>query len=403
MRHLYFIAIKLVEWLLPIYTLLINKPKLKLFIEGRKQTLLLPNLPTHQKRYWFHCASLGEFEQARPVIETLKKKDQTVSIVITFFSPSGYELRKDYALADAVFYLPLDTPSNAAKIIAKINPTQVIFIKYEIWYFLLKALFNQGIPVYLISANFRADQKLFGIFGAWLFKLLPQYKHIFLQNKAAFELLQSKGLENISISGDTRFDRVIENAKQVKANEIIETFKANKPLLILGSSWPKEESILLEYLENNPTPPFKIIIAPHDISINRIEDILKKFKTYQPQLYTNFDANNAQSILILNTIGHLASAYHYANMAFIGGGFTGQLHNILEPLSFGVPVLAGPNHQKFPEANLANASGVFFNIINAAEFELSLQKILENDLKAKSIDFIDASSGATDLVVKAIF
>ena len=257
--------------------------------------------------------------------------------------------------------------------------------------------------MYLISANFRADQKLFGIFGAWLFKLLPQYKHIFLQNKAAFELLQSKGLENISISGDTRFDRVIENAKQVKANEIIETFKANKPLLILGSSWPKEESILLEYLENNPTPPFKIIIAPHDISINRIEDILKKFKTYQPQLYTNFDANNAQSILILNTIGHLASAYHYANMAFIGGGFTGQLHNILEPLSFGVPVLAGPNHQKFPEANLANASGVFFNIINAAEFELSLQKILENDLKAKSIDFIDASSGATDLVVKAIF
>jgi 3-deoxy-D-manno-octulosonic-acid transferase len=403
MRHLYFITIKLVEWLLPIFVLLINKPKLKLFIEGRKQTLDTPNLPEHHKRYWFHCASLGEFEQARPVIESLKQKDETISIVITFFSPSGYELRNDYALADAVFYLPLDTPANAIKIINKIKPTKVVFVKYEIWYFLLKALFTQDIPVYLISANFRSNQKIFGIFGQWLFQLLTQYKHIFLQNKTAFDLLQSKGLKNISISGDTRFDRVIDNAKQVKANTVLETFKANQPLLILGSSWPKEEAILLEYLEVNPTPAFKIIIAPHDISVSHIDEILKIFKTYQPQLYTNYDANKTGSLLILDTIGHLASAYYYANMAFIGGGFTGQLHNILEPLSFGVPVMAGPIHTKFPEADLATLKGVFFNISNISEFDRVIQKTMTNDIKNKAHDFINSSSGATALVVNTIF
>jgi 3-deoxy-D-manno-octulosonic-acid transferase len=402
MRHLYFITIKLVEWLLPIFVLLINKPKLKLFSEGRKQTLKNPNLPTHEKRYWFHCASLGEFEQARPVIESLKHKDPTISIVITFFSPSGYELRKGYPLADAVFYLPLDTPANAIKIITKIKPTKVVFVKYEIWYFLLKALFTKGIPVYLISANFRSNQRIFGFFGNWLFQLLPQYKHIFLQNQVAYDLLKRKGLKNISISGDNRFDRVIDNAQQVKKNEIIEKFKAHQPLLILGSSWPKEEAILFEYLEAYPKPAFKIIIAPHDISESHIDEILKKIKTYQPQLYTNYDANKTENILILNTIGHLASAYYYANMAFIGGGFTGQLHNILEPLSFGVPVIAGPNHSKFPEADLATTKGVFFNVSNAREFEIAIQKIMSNDLKNKAIDFINSSSGATALVVNTI-
>jgi len=402
MRHLYFITIKLVDWLLPFFVSLLNKPKLILFVKGRKQTLNTPDLPAHPNRYWFHCASLGEFEQARPVIESLKQKDPTTSIVITFFSPSGYEPRKDYPLADAVLYLPLDTPGNAKKIIAKIKPTKVVFVKYEIWYFLLKALFNQGIPVYLISANFRSNQKIFSIFGQWLFQLLPHYKHIFLQNKTAFDLLQSKGLKNISISGDTRFDRVIDNAKQVKSNSVLETFIANQPLLILGSSWPKEEAILLEYLEANPTPTFKIIIAPHDISVSHVDEILNKFKSYQPQLYTNYDANKTESLLILNTIGHLASAYYYANMAFIGGGFTGQLHNILEPLSFGVPVMAGPIHSKFPEADLASKSGVFFNIANTREFEIALQKILSNDLKNKALDFINSSSGATALVVNTI-
>ena len=402
MRHLYFITIKLVEWLLPIFVLLINKPKLKLFIEGRKQTLKHPNLYTHQKRYWFHCASLGEFEQARPVIESLKQKDPTISIVVTFFSPSGYELRKDYALADAVFYLPLDTPDNAIKIINKIKPTKVVFVKYEIWYFLLKALFKQGIPVYLISANFRSNQRIFGFFGNWLFRLLPQFKHIFLQNQVAYDLLKSKGLQNISISGDTRFDRVIDNAQQVKKNETIETFKANQPLLILGSSWPKEEAILFEYLTANPKPAFKIIIAPHDISPNHIEELQNKFNKFKPQLYTHQDASTTESILILNTIGHLASAYYYANMAFIGGGFTGQLHNILEPLSFGVPVMAGPIHTKFPEADLATLKGVFFNVSNATEFEIAIQKIMTNDLKNKAIDFINSSSGATALVVNTI-
>lgn len=402
MRHLYFILIKLVEWLLPIFVALVNKPKLKQFVEGRKQTFLVPGLNQHANRYWFHCASLGEFEQARPVIEAIKKKHPESRIVITFFSPSGYELRKHYELAELVLYLPLDTPKNAQKIIAKIKPTKVVFVKYEIWYFLLKSLFEKNIPVYLISANFRPNQKIFGIFGQWLFQLLPQYQHIFLQNNTAYELLQSKGLKNISISGDTRFDRVIDNAKLVKPNETIENFKGGNRLLILGSSWPKEESILLDYLNQYPPTELKIIIAPHDIKIQHIEDLQNKFKSFEPQLYTEYNSQKKQNILILNTIGHLASAYYYANIAFIGGGFTGQLHNILEPLSFGVPVMAGPIHTKFPEAESARHQSVFFDINSAKEMDTTIQKISTIDLKPNALSFIHSNSGATALVVSAI-
>ncbi|MDI1234699.1 MAG: glycosyltransferase N-terminal domain-containing protein [bacterium] len=402
MRILYFITIKLVEWLLPAFVMIFKSQKLKLFLDGQKQTSKLAEFPMTPNRYWFHCASLGEFEQARPVIENIKRINSEIHIVISFFSPSGYELRKNYELAEAVFYLPLDTPANAKKIIEKIKPTKVIFIKYEIWPSLLKGLFLKNVPVYLISANFRQNQAIFGIFGQWLFKLLPQYKHIFLQNRDSYNLLKSKGLTNISISGDTRFDRVLENAKQVKKNEVLEQFKDHQTILILGSSWPKEEELLFQYLQSHPKPNFKIIIAPHDISDKHIEAIQHKFKEYSPQLFTNYTNSQAQNILILNTIGHLASAYYYADMAFIGGGFTGQLHNILEPLSFGVPVFAGPIHTKFPEAEMAKLAGIFFDVSDLTELDNLILKTKSNNLKKVALAFIDSNSGATLSVVNSI-
>ncbi len=412
MHILYFLFVKKVELLLPIVAFFSWNKKLKLFVEGRKDLFARIKLSDNPNRYWFHCASLGEFEQAKPVIELLKEKNPETSIVISFFSPSGYEQRKDYELAEYVFYLPLDTPANAEKLVALIKPKAVLFVKYEIWYFCLKSLFKHKIPVYLISANFRKEQGIFSIWGKWLFNLLPQYTQIFVQNKTTFELLKRKGLTNITMSGDTRYDRVIQNAENIKENEIIASFKGVAPLLILGSSWPAEEDILDRYLERilkdklkpveNIKQHYKIIIAPHDISERHIKSIMEKFNLHEPFLYTGKQPYPNSNLMIMNTIGHLASAYYYADVAFVGGGFTGQLHNILEPLSFGVPVITGPVHTKFPEAQMAKNSGVLFETTDASSFNNNLNIIEQNRLNDKARLFIGNHSGATAMVLNAI-
>ncbi|MES2617592.1 MAG: glycosyltransferase N-terminal domain-containing protein [Bacteroidota bacterium] len=402
MQFLYLAFIKVVEWLLPLVAKLSSNPKLKAFTEGRKKTFEHLQLPSHPERYWFHCASLGEFEQARPVMESIKLSNPESSLVISFFSPSGYDQKKDYALAEAVFYLPLDTPYNAKRLIALLQPKAVFFIKYEIWYFMLKALFKKNIPVYLISANFRKGQYIFSFWGAWLFKLLKGYKTIFLQNKTSFDLLQSKGLTNIELNGDTRYDRVFDNSQKVKENANIAIFKNNIPLLILGSSWPKEESILLDYLKGNITSPLRIIIAPHDISDKHIREIQKQFEDFKPVLYTEFNSPESSDLMILNTIGHLASAYNYADIAFIGGGFTGQLHNILEPLSFGAPVVTGPIHHKFPEAEMARQAGVLFEIHSSDDLAKILSTINYQALKPNAENFIMDRKGATQSILNTL-
>lgn len=402
MPLLYLLVVKIAQLLLPLAAGISSSKKLKLFVQGRKHLFDQINLEPHAERYWFHCASLGEFEQARPVMEAIKKQKPQVSIVVSFFSPSGYEYRKNYALADKVFYLPLDTPSNAGQLLKCIKPAKVFFVKYELWYFILNAVHKKGIPAYLISANFRDNQFVFSFAGTWLFKTLKGFNTIFVQNESTLQLLQKKGISNAILTGDTRYDRVYDHSRHVNPDPALKAFKQNKPLLILGSSWPREEQILLDGLQKNSGIPYKIIIAPHDISLPHITAIQKQFAHLQPELFTEYNGASDTPLMILNTIGHLAGAYALADYAFIGGGFTGQLHNILEPLSFGAAVITGPIHHKFPEAEEAKNAGVLFEINTGADLALQLSLIPSETLKGKAAEFVHNRTGATDKIIKTI-
>lgn len=406
MRFLYLGLVHLVEWLLPIAAKLTGNEKLKSFVDGRKQPL--PQIPEKKSnRYWFHCASLGEFEQAVPVMERIKQSDSNVQIIVTFFSPSGYEQRKKHPLVDVVLYLPLDTPSNAVKLLNVLQPDAAIFVKYEIWYYLLTELKHRRIPVYLLSAVFRKDQFILSWPGKWLFEVLPDYKKIFLQDKQSVEWLEKRGLKNIEYTGDTRYDRVKQNALKVKTNEIIAQFKGNDKLLVLGSSWPAEEKIIRELRENEKLKDYKIMIAPHDVSDAHISEIIELFGSDQTERYTQYKSEG-KKVLILDTIGHLSSAYFYSDVSFIGGAFGKGLHNILESLAFGSPVIFGPNYEKYPEAHTSMHAQVAMSIHNSESFMKAFKFFTENEectplqVKTKCIDFVNWNSGATEKVIKTL-
>ncbi len=383
----------------------IKKGKTKQFLEAQLKSI--PSVPLEKNglRFWFHCASLGEFEQARPLMEALKSKNATNSIVLTFFSPSGYQQRHNYPLADLVMYLPLDGPRAAIKTVHYLQADVAIFVKYEIWYFYLKALFKQKIPVFLISAVFREKQFLFSNLGKFLFRLLPQYSGIFVQDKNTLELLMAKGLNNVFLSGDTRYDRVKQLSNMAQENDKIAQFKGGQLLIILGSSWTEEERILHAFCLKNPNHKYKILIVPHDVSEAHIADIVNRFMAYNPQLYTD-GIETESNVMVLNTIGHLASAYLYADMAFIGGAFGKGLHNILEALAYGVPVVFGPHTEKYPEAELAIRAGIAMRVSNVTDFENAHAIFLEgNEIQSSRLAckrFIEENSGATEMVLKAI-
>lgn len=406
MRFLYLGLVHLIEFLLPLIAKLTGSEKLKLFTEGRKQAF--PQIPEKKSsRYWFHCASLGEFEQAVPVMEGLKSADSNTQIVVTFFSPSGFEQRKKHPLADAVMYLPLDTPANAKKLLNAIKPDVVIFVKYEIWYYLLSELKKCEIPIYLLSAVFRKDQFILTWMGKWLFEVLPNYKKIFLQDKQSLEMLEKRGLNNITYTGDTRYDRVKQNALKVKENEVIAKFKGESKLLVLGSSWPAEEKIIRELWQSAKLENFKIMIAPHDVSDTHITGIIELFGSDCVERFTQYKSEG-KDILILDTIGHLSSAYFYSDVSFIGGAFGKGLHNILESLAFGSPVIFGPNYEKYPEAHTSMHAQVAMSVHNAESFIKAFKFFTENEecspmqVKTKCIDFVNWNSGATEKVLKAI-
>lgn len=405
MRFLYFILSQLVQGLLPVANWFIQSGKSKTFIEAQRKKIPSTSLIKKGKRYWFHCASLGEFEQARPVIEALKKQSESNSIVITFFSPSGFQQRKDYPLADVVMYLPIDGPNNAKDLIAYLQADAVVFVKYELWYFYLNALFKKGTPVYLISAVFRKNHFIFKPWGRFIGNLLPKFSGIFVQDKNSLDCLQARGLKQVFLSGDTRYDRVMQLAKLADSNPIIERFKGQNKLIILGSSWPEEEQIIQAYLQKNTIQTYKILIAPHDISEQHIQEIKTRFTQEKVKLYTEVD-KGASDILILNTIGHLASAYLYADFAFIGGGFGKGLHNILEALSYGVPVVFGPQVDKYPEANLSIEAGIAQVVSNLNEFEQALKSVMiqseSGTIQLACKDFIAQQSGATEMVLNVI-
>jgi 3-deoxy-D-manno-octulosonic-acid transferase len=360
-----------------------------------------------QEIIWFHAASLGEFEQGRPVIEALSKKKPGYKILLTFFSPSGYEVRKNYPMADFIFYLPIDTRANAARFIQVVNPKIAIFIKYEFWFNYIAELHKRQIPLFLISAIFRADQHFFRWYGSWFRKMLDRVTFFFVQDKHSQELLQSAGIKRVLISGDTRFDRVFELSRHPGTLPDIEKFIMDSKVLLLGSSWVPDEELVSNVLKK--FPGLKIIIAPHEVDEGRIGRIEEKFRSYLPQRYSLISSGSESNarILIIDSIGLLSGLYQYCHIAFIGGGFGKGIHNILEALTFGKPVIFGPNYHKFREAKDILDLGGGFSITSHPELSDLIDRLLHDDkgyaiISKKCKEYIEHNKGATDIILQKI-
>jgi 3-deoxy-D-manno-octulosonic-acid transferase len=382
--------------------------KARLWIKGRKGIFdkIKKQVSAENNLFWFHASSLGEFEQGRPLIETLKSKNKSIKILLTFFSPSGYEIRKNYKQADYIFYLPPDTKKNAVKFINLINPSKAFFIKYEFWYHYLNQLKSNNIPVYLVSANFRPNQIFFRWYGGWFRKILNKFTHIFVQNKKSELLLKNIGLYNVTVSGDTRFDRVAEIARQAKEIEIAAEFKQDSPVIIAGSTWDKDQEILVEFI-NASSLKVKYIIAPHEINESAIQNLVKSIN--KPVIrYSSVSTVNIKEyqVLIIDNIGMLSSLYRYADIAYIGGGFGVGIHNILEAATFGLPVVFGPNYGKFQEAvDLVESGGAFpINDYRSLkkQFDNLLDKIETNEAGPISREYVQKNQGATNIILSEI-
>lgn len=361
---------------------------------------------------WFHAASLGEFEQARPVLERFKQLHPEYRIWVTFFSPSGYEIRKNYAQADVVSYLPMDTPRNARKMVRLINPDIVFFVKYEFWFNYLTTLRDKGIPTYIFSAIFRPNQYFFKSYGKWFLRQLKScFKHIFVQNEESMQLLNSHGIANCSIAGDTRFDRVHDIAQHVKSFPEIEQFLnadgTQSKVLIAGSSWEPDEEYLKEYIQHRGNN-FKMILAPHVISeshIKWIENLFGEKNCIRYSALQSFHEN--PTILIIDNIGMLSSLYQYGDVAYIGGGWGRGIHNILEAITFGKPVVFGPNHKKFQEACDMIAIEGGFTYTRYIELEKTLDKLFDDaeyrTLCSKNCNaYMQKNLGSTELILNEL-
>ena len=358
------------------------------------------------KYIWVHCASLGEFEQGRPVIEEIKKKLPQRKILLTFFSSSGYEVRKNYQHADIICYLPPDTPGNADKFTSLFNLEKVIFVKYEFWNNYISSINDKKIPLYLISGIFRQNQHFFKWYGKFFRGILKKFTKIYVQDEGSKELLSSVGIENVILAGDTRFDRVRQIASDAKKISVIERFKGNEKLFLAGSSWKPDEEIIARYINANPGK-LKWVFAPHEIDEENIRRLEKLF-TASSVRYSEFTEKTADArIMIIDNIGMLSSAYRYAYIAEVGGGFGKGIHNVLEPACWGIPVLFGPEHLKFREAVglIAAGGGISFKDYN--EFKAILDKWLSDEgvysKTAKSAGaFVNKNSGATAKIISEI-
>ena len=380
--------------------------KAKLWRTGRKgQWAAIESGFQHKDHVvWFHCASLGEFEQGRPVIEEYKKRNPDCSILVTFFSPSGYEVRKNYEHAEKVFYLPLDTRGNVRKFINLVRPKLVVFIKYEFWYNYLHKLYLESIPVFLISANFREDQWFFKFYGKAFKEMLFYFTHLFVQNEKSARILKKHGILNYTVSGDTRFDRVDQIQRQSKTLKIIEEFKNGQTLIVAGSTWREDEEILIKYI-NEQKPGLKWILAPHEIDEAHIRFILKQLT--RPSIrYSECNHGEIKKIdvLIIDNIGLLSSLYGYGEIAYVGGGFGAGIHNILEPASYGVPIIFGPAYRKFQEAVDLIKLGGGISIESYEDFVNKVRVLLgppESFVIIGGIagDYVQNNKGATQTIV----
>ena len=404
MKVFYDFIVFLASLFLPIAAVF-NK-KIKLFVAGRKQTFSKIAALKNKKTLWFHAASLGEFEQARPIIAVLKKKFPDYKILITFFSPSGYEIRKKYDLADVVCYLPLDSNSNAKKFVGLVNPTLAVFIKYEFWPNLLDALKKKEIPTILVSGIFRKKQIFFKYYGDFMRNSLKAFHHFFVQDENSKQLLTRIQFENISVVGDTRFDRVSEILKQDNSQDFITAFKDNTYTVVAGSTWQEDEALFVNYINHVATEEEKFIIAPHNI---KQDSILAFQKALQKKsvLFSEKDTKNLKEyqVFIIDTIGILTKIYSAADTAYVGGGLKTGLHNILEPAIFGVPIVIGNKYDKFKEAlDLVALKGVI-SIENQEEFTNQLRVLRKDDLYRTSTGeinkkYIQDHRGATQSIVE---
>ncbi|MDX1759533.1 MAG: glycosyltransferase N-terminal domain-containing protein [Arenibacter algicola] len=368
-------------------------PKIKLFVDGRKEVMsyLKKNISEGDSIIWVHTASLGEFEQGLPIIEQLKKNYPEYRILVTFFSPSGYEVKKNTAAADVVTYLPMDTKKNAIKFLDLVNPKLVIFVKYEIWPNYLRALSQRNIPTLLISALFKENQIYFKSYGGFMRKTLHNFTHIFVQDTKSIELLSKINIKNTSISGDTRFDRVIEILERDNNLAFMENFKNRAKTLVAGSTWPDDEDVLVPYI-NTGESSLKFVLAPHNIKpehINKLKSSINK-KTILYSELENKDLS-AYEVLIIDTIGLLTKIYSYAEISYVGGGFATGLHNTLEPAVYGIPVIIGPSFKGFKEAeDLVNKGGVLV-VKSPAEFFTLVNDLLKDEEHLKRTGDINST------------
>ncbi len=389
--------------------------KASLWIKGRKQywpTLenIFSSTPFNEpgrKLAWFHCASLGEFEQGRPIIEAFKTQHPEYLILLTFFSPSGYEVRNAYTGADHILYLPLDTQSNVRRFVEIVKPDIVFYVKYEFWFNFLSYLQSKNIPTILVSAVFRPDQHFFKGYGEWPRKVLKGFTKIFVQGENSKELLRFIGIENVEVSGDTRFDRVAAVASKPKKIELAGVFAEGHRVMIAGSTWPVDEDSILKLVNQN-THNLRFIIAPHEINPDHILSLMQKAgrKAVRFSLTNAAEVKNAE-ILIIDSIGMLSQLYQYGSIAYIGGGFGVGIHNILEAAAFGLPVFFGPNYHKFNEAiELIELKGAF--VINSpAELLSKTNELLSapetlSQASAISQNFVKNGCGATGITLRYV-
>jgi 3-deoxy-D-manno-octulosonic-acid transferase len=397
--HLYALSIEIASFFL-------RKARLTRLGQWHTNGILREKIDRNARYIWFHAASLGEFEQGRPVMEQLRRRYPQYKILLTFFSPSGYEVRKNYDGADIICYLPFDTPYKVRKFLNLANPAMAVFVKYEFWLNYLTELKHRNIPTYLISAIFRREQLFFKSYGRWYRRALFCFDRLFVQDEASAKLLAEYGLTKVSVCGDTRFDRVLAVQRQARQLSVVEAFAGDgsQPLLVAGSTWPQDEELLLAYF--NAHPEVKLIIAPHEIHRDRLLDIESRLR--RPSI--RFSETNDQSItgkdcLLIDSFGLLSSIYRYGQVAYIGGGFGKGIHNTLEAAVYGIPVIFGPNYRKFREAKELIAAGGGFSVSDEAVFVERMNELVahpESRRQAGRIadGYVKQNCGVTECILR---
>lgn len=387
-------------------------PKARLWIEGRRLQHVAVSAAVDQT-VWMHCASLGEFEQGRPVLEQLKAANEKIKIVLTFFSPSGYEACKNYKGADHIFYLPMDNVFSAKKFIDTVNPSLVLWVKYEYWFYYLSELKRRNIPVLLVSGIFRNNQPFFKWYGGIWKKMLESFTHFFVQNEASEKLLQHIGVsQNVTVSGDTRFDRVTQIVKTPLDSEIVTAFCSGSKVIVAGSTWEDDEIILAAYADETQHQ-FKLIIVPHELDKTHLDAVKKLFKA--SVCYTAAEKDpailqkiNDYKVLIIDTMGMLSRLYSVGFINYVGGGFTNDgIHNILEAAVWGKPVIIGENYQKYFEAIDLVECGAAESISDTNEIREVIEDwdkdaVFYKESAAAAVNYVNNNAGATKTIMKYI-